>query len=381
MTIAIDMRSASDAYGGIPLYTNRIVNHILGLESEHTFILFTNSFRTRLREGIAPRKDVRTLECHIPSKLLACSISLFGRPYLDEIIKKKIGAAPDVWFSPNINFTALSPACAFVLTLHDLSFEFFPGFFSPKMRFWHRAIAPSALTARADHIIAVSEHTRNDLVTVYGVPRDRVSVIHHGVCDDSEEEEDTRHPTATPKRYILMAGAGSRRKNLDTLIAAFCQIRERCPDLRDLHLLVTGIKGSASKNIQYRGVVSRRAYLTLLGNAQALVYPSVYEGFGLPLLESFALGTPVIASANSSISEIGGHAFFPIDPYNTESLASALVEVLRDTRLRAYLREQGFMKARTHSWDAAARKTLRALELVRHSLEPLNERRINENRH
>ncbi|MBI4272237.1 glycosyltransferase family 4 protein [Candidatus Uhrbacteria bacterium] len=364
MVIAIDVRSALGEYGGIPLYTKSIVRHLLALPSYHTFILFSNSYTLRAADAFPLVASAKMVDCKIPNKLLSSSIFFSSRPYLDKIVEKKTGMQVDVWFSPNLNFTCVSPQCATVLTAHDLSFEFFPEWYSLKMRFWHRAVMPRTQCKNASHIISVSHHTKNDLISLYGVSEKNVSVIYHGLDNNavdstavSSEELDV------PSRYILIAGANSKRKNLHTLIQSFYQLKHEYADLADLHLLVTGAReAQPSQDIRFLGFVSRAVYLCILRNAEALVYPSFYEGFGLPLLEAFRVGTPVIASAHSGLSEIGNGAFYPVDPYDTGSVVRALAEVLRDNKLKEYLKNKGFKRVKDFSWNTAAHKTLRVLE-------------------
>ncbi len=355
MVIAIDIRSETGEYGGIPSYTKNIVSHLLALRCRHTFVLFSNSFKMRTIDEISYQQGVKTVNYRIPNKLFSFCLSFFQRPYLDILVQKKIGKKVDLWFSPNLNFIALSPQCALVITAHDLSYEFFPQFFSVKMRFWHRIVGPRRIFRRANHVIAVSHHTKNDLVSTYGLASDKVSVVYHGVATNNKKP-------ILSNRYILMVGAGSKRKNLHTLIEAFHQMKRECPDLADVKLIVTGLHDKIVNDIIYMGYISKMLYLDLIGRAQLLVYPSFYEGFGLPLLEAFAASTAVIASAHSSLAEIGNDAFFPIDPYNTESLTHALKEVLRDKSLRDYLTDQGLKRAHEFSWDLAAQQTLKAFE-------------------
>lgn len=363
MTIAIDLRARLQEHGGIPWYTKNIVNHILAQRSRHTFVLFTNSYSAKRSHTIIHQQGTLRVDCRIPSKLLSCSLSLVQRPYLDMIVQKKIGKKIDVWFSPNINFTSVSPRCASVVTAHDISFHYFPEFFSHKMRVWHHAVRPRAIFQRARHIIAVSKRTKADLISTYTVPEQKISVVYHGVDNDIHYSTiQSMNDLKLPKRYILMVGVDSRRKNLHTLIKAFREVKKEHPDLADLTLIITGFSHRQSSDIMYMGFVPRATYLALLRNAAVLVYASFYEGFGLPLLEAFAACTPVIASAHSSISEIGDTAFFPIDPYNSASLVHALTEVLYDSTLCEYLKNQGLRRSLKFSWDVAARQTLKIFE-------------------
>ena len=364
MVIAIDVRSALGEYGGIPLYTKSIVHHLLALPSPHTFVLFSSSYTLRVADVFPYAAPAKVVDCKVPNKLLSSSIFFVGRPYLDKIVEEKTATQVDVWFSPNLNFTSVSPQCAFVLTVHDLSFEFFPEWYPLKMRFWHHAVMPRIQCKKANRIISVSQHTKTDLVSLYGVSEKNVSVIHHGIDNDvGYSATASLEEFGVPSRYILIAGADSKRKNLHTLIESFYQLKHEYAGLAGLHLLVTGTRRKQlSQDIRFVGVVPRAAYLSMLRNAEALVYPSFYEGFGLPLLEAFRIGTPVIAGAHSGLSEIGNGAFYPVDPYNKESLTRALAEVLHDKKLQEHLRNKGFERAKDFSWNSAAQKTLRILE-------------------
>ncbi len=363
MTIAIDARAAQEKFGGIPSYTRAIVRNLVQAPSSHTFVLFANSFTSRELDGLNWKSNSSVVRFRIPNKLLSSSICAFGRPYLDTLVEKRFGKKIDLWFSPNLNFTSLSKKCPHIITAHDLSFEHYPKFYPKKSNFWHRAVRPRKTFLKATHIIAVSESTKNDLISTYSVLPDKISVVHHGIdCAYKETPRIAREQLDVGQQYILIAAASSARKNLENCIEAFHSLLRTDSRFRGLKLIVTGTKKQSKGDVRHTGFVSQEIYHALLYYAEALVYPSFYEGFGLPMIEAFAAGTAVIASANSSLSEIGNDAFYPVDPYNTESIARAIASVITDKETRGLLKARGLKRAEMFSWEMTAAHMLSIFE-------------------
>ncbi len=359
MTIALDARSLEESEGGIPDYTRCLTHALLSENMSDTIVVFTNSFRASRAHN--------DINFGIPNKLLNTSFALRHRPYVDQEIEKRIGRKVDLVFMPNMNFIAVSPQTKLVVTAHDLSYEHYPGFLSFRSRAWHTFVKPKKLFQRAHRIIAVSEYTKQDLIRTYGIPENKVHVVYHGI--DSSfflPYKISREQLKVPARYLLAVGMGSERKNLPLLLGAYQELRKD-PSYHDISLLITGACNPYSRNvgsIQYIGYPSKTNYHGLLSYAEALVYPSIFEGFGLPILEAFACGVPVIASAHSSISEIGGDAFYPIDPFNVSSLATAMRDILTLPKLRQILSEKGRKRAEFFSWKKCATETLQVCKEV-----------------
>lgn len=263
-----------------------------------------------------------------------------------------------------------------IVTIHDLTLSFFPG---KKMnRIWHRAAYQMVLRSavkKASHIIAVSNHTKEDLKKLLHVKDEKISVIHEGISEgvevikDQERLKKTAQRYKLPERFLLYTGVWRYHKNLVGLIKAFKLIKseKNYPG----KLVLTGkpdpsypeIK-EAIKNLQLEdevistGLVPEDDLVALLNLAEVFVFPSFYEGFGLPPLEAFSCGTPVAASNRSCIPEICGDAAVFFDPENEAEMADKINLILKSPSLRDNLIERGFERIKRFSWKNMAKETL-----------------------
>jgi glycosyltransferase involved in cell wall biosynthesis len=264
-----------------------------------------------------------------------------------------------------------------ILTVHDLAFLMRPDCADERLRAYLEEVVPRSVR-RADFIIADSENTRNDLVVLLGVRPSSVAVVPGGVeerfkritAPESLQKARQRLGVGTSP-FILAIGVIEPRKNLNRLMDAFQSLKERGNVPADLKLVLAGGKGwlyddifehhAASpvrEDILLPGFVSDDLLPSIYSLAEALAFPSLYEGFGLPILEAMACGTPVVASRASCLPEVAEGAALLVDPNNVEGLTSALELVLLDTDLRARLVEQGLARARQYTWRRAAEQLL-----------------------
>ncbi len=265
--------------------------------------------------------------------------------------------------------------CPSVITIYDLSFLFFPEGFRPLNR-TYLSLFTTYSARRADRVIAISASTREDIVRHLGVEPGRVDVVYPGVDDAFRPIADRgrlaafREKRGLPERIILFVGTIEPRKNVERLVRAYARLR-RESDLP--HKLVIGGAGGwlyegvfaaveelgLGDDVLFPGYIPRDE-LPLWYNAAGLfIYPSLYEGFGLPPLEAMACGTPVIASNTSSLPEVVGEAGLLVDPYDVEGMAEAMFKALTDEGLREEMRRRGLERAREFSWLKTARETVR----------------------
>ncbi|HEX6401365.1 MAG TPA: glycosyltransferase family 1 protein, partial [Actinomycetota bacterium] len=259
-----------------------------------------------------------------------------------------------------------------VFTLHDLAFVHFPQHFTPRNRMYLRTMVPRFLE-RADRVIVVSEHTREDVVAQYGLDPARVHVVPEGVDPrfrpdpDPSAIETVRRRYGLPPRTILYVGTIQPRKNLTTLVDAFARIRARHPDAG---LVIAGAKGwlyepflrrlrdpDIGPSVVLAGRVAEADLPALFAAAELFVYPSLFEGFGLPPLEAMASGTPVVCSDATSLPEVVGDAGLLVPPLDVDGWAAAIERLLGDEDERARLRAAGIARAGGFTWDEAARRT------------------------
>lgn len=259
-----------------------------------------------------------------------------------------------------------------VLTVHDLIFRLFPRHHK-RLNLWYLNATMPLYCCRAHAIIAVSEATKHDLMNLYGVPAKKITVIHEAAAPHfkpatAEQIATVRERYGLPEHYILRVGTIEPRKNLERLLDAL-QLLQRSDST--IRLVVVGGKGWLYKRFfrkLHRSDLRQAVILTghvqdtdlpaIYSGATLLVEPSLYEGFGLPLLEAMACGTPVVCSNVSSLPEVAGDAAYYFDPRNSAAMAEAIGEVWRDGSLRDTMRHNGLARAAQFSWERAARETL-----------------------
>lgn len=258
----------------------------------------------------------------------------------------------------------------FVVTVHDLSYYLYPETFRAANRSYLQLLGRQSVR-RARRVIAVSQSTKDDLVKHYGLPATRVDVVYHGVDEafcplPAEEVATFRARQGLPERFLLFVGTLEPRKNVVRLVEAYAILPQTSPPL-----VLVGGKGwfyeqvfrrveelGLASRVHFAGYVPAADLPAWYNAAEVLVYPSLYEGFGLPLLEAMACGTPVISSTASSLPEVVGDAGLLVDPVDVEGLAAAMERVLRDASARERMRAAGLHRAQRFTWEDAARQTV-----------------------
>lgn len=266
----------------------------------------------------------------------------------------------------------LAAACPTVITVHDLSFMRFPAAFRPFNRTYLRLMTVAA-TRRASRVIAVSESTRQDVIRLCGVPAGRVTVVPNGVTEDFCPADPAvvaafRSRRGLPERYILFLGTLEPRKNLVRLVDAYAEWRGR--NGAAVKLVIAGGKGwyyervfarvqelGLADDVLFPGFVPAGELPWWYRAAECFVYPSIFEGFGLPVLEAMACGTPTITSDASSLPEVAGDAALLVGTEDTAGLAAALDRILSDPALAEDLRQRGLRRAASFSWQRTAAAT------------------------
>lgn len=258
-----------------------------------------------------------------------------------------------------------------VLTVHDLIFKLFPQHHK-RLNYWYLNVAMPLFVRRADRVIAISETTKRDLMREYGTPEEKISVVYeaaapHFAPPPAEQIAEIRARYGLPERYLLTVGTIEPRKNLPRLVEALAALRRADPALR---LVVVGARGwllegfddaietfGQQEAVILPGFVPDEDLPALYAGATVTVLASLYEGFGLPVLEAMACGSPVACSATSSLGEIAGEAALTFDPADVEAITAALRRLLAEPDLRDDLCRRGLARAAEFSWERAARET------------------------
>jgi glycosyltransferase involved in cell wall biosynthesis len=260
-----------------------------------------------------------------------------------------------------------------VTVVHDLLPLFFPAEY-PRQQYYFRSLVPRVLRS-SRVIVADSESTRHDIVQSYGIAPDKIRVIYPGYDPDTYSANGSRHPGSEEDAYLLYVGNLLPHKNLLSLLDALAILRRR----RRARLVIRGEGQPAyaravrervetlglANAVSFQGYATWGALRDLYAGAACLVLPSLREGFGLPVLEAMACGTPVITSSTSSLPEVGGDAALRVDAHDAIDLSDAMYRVLTDTHLREDLRERGLKWVRGFSWRRTAEQMSRLLDEVR----------------
>lgn len=293
---------------------------------------------------------------------------------------KLMGGRLDVFFSPAHYIPRLSPFKT-VVTIHDLSYLYFPGEFLKKDLYQLRNWTQYALK-NAVKIIAVSDTTKKDIVKEYMVQEKKITVIHNGYNAFSTTKLSTSHyppfdfaqGKLSTTSYFLSVGTIQPRKNLSMLISSFALFHKNHPTYK---LLLAGKKGwlyedifkqvvkmKMDKAVTFLGYVSDEEKINLFNNATAFILPSLYEGFGIPLLEAMSYGCPVISSNSSSLPEVGGNACLYFDPRNTTELVEKMELIISDKSVVNDLVTKGGEQIKSFSWEETGKQTLNVLVAI-----------------
>lgn len=376
MKIGIDIRCLAEGRRtGVEEYTRKTLSWLFERYPEDQFVLFFNSWKKDLPdlEWALRYPNVKLKTFHFPNKLLNLTLWYLHWPHLDKLL-----GGVDVYFVPNINFVAVSKKAKLVVTAHDLSFEYFPEAFSNKQRFWHYLINFRGLVKRADSVIAVSESTKADLVSVYQLDPKKITVVLSGVDGEFRplsrnnlELLEVQKKYTLPYHFVLSLGTFEPRKNTVATVQgfeAFCKVYPKLSE--NIHLVLAGAYGWKSEGLRQAvisspvrdrihvlGYVAPEDKPALYNLASVFVYPSLYEGFGFPPLEALACGTPVITSNVASLPEIVGESAILIDPYRPDDIMEALVAIFESPDLKEKLAKEGIIQAQKFQWLQTAKNT------------------------
>ncbi|MCL4353983.1 glycosyltransferase family 4 protein [Patescibacteria group bacterium] len=282
---------------------------------------------------------------------------------------------PNVFFSPSHYGPRFSPIPT-AISIMDLSYVYFPQLFNKddlyQLNNWTRYSA-----RRSAKVFTISNSSRNDIIKEYKIEPEKVIVTHLGIKENQDSKtkslnmQDLNKKFGIKGKYILFVGTLQPRKNISKLIEAFSMIKDR----KDLSLVVVGKKGwmyeeilaapdkfGVKENVLFLDYVDDSDLPSLYKNAECFVLPSLYEGFGLPILEAMKFGCPVLASNVSSLPEAGGDAAIYFDPNSAQDIAKNLESITQNPKLREEMVKKGYEQIKKFSWEKTAKQTLQALE-------------------
>ncbi len=369
MKIGIDYTAALKQGGGIGRYTRGLITTLAQLDQETQYTLMSTP--DALPDGLETFRSHLNFE-HKRYPLAERWMTLGWHRLFLPVPAEWFTGQIDLFHSPNFILPPTRQSTKTLLTVHDLSFIRYPQGAVGKLRRWLEKVVPRSL-ARAHHVLADSESTKQDLIDIFSTPADQITVIGAGVEPRFQPITDTPILDAVaqryllPKKFILGLGTLEPRKNFTGLIDAFSQSKVQ----ETHHLVIAGGKGwlyddifAAAENspvtgrIHLIGFVADDDLPALYSLADVFAFPSHYEGFGIPVIEAMACGTPVVCANNSSLPEVAGQSAVQVTATDTTELSDAIYCLAIDNSLRESATGKGFEQAKTFNWRVAAHRLL-----------------------
>ncbi|MGQ9628010.1 MAG: glycosyltransferase family 4 protein [Anaerolineae bacterium] len=375
MRIGIDLLPLQTETAGVERYARSLIREWARLDRENQYFLFLTEGN---REAFEPSRadNFHSIVYSIPAHLRPWRIS--WEQAVLPLAARHLGL--DLLFCPS-NIAPLLTPCHLVVTVHDLHWFFFPELFS-RVKWWYVTHFISLSARKADRVITDSQNSKQDIARLIKLPAEKIKVVYPGLGPPFRPLKEVEGQAARVRRrynienkFILTVERLYRRKNIPRLLRAYHALKER--ENLPAQLVIVGAKGDGyeeiistieelklKQDVVLTGPVSDEELIALYNMASLFVYPSLYEGFGIPVLEAMACGVPVVASNASSLPEVCGDAALTVDPYDTEALAGAIWKLWQDESLRRDMGRKGRERAGNFTWEKAARETLTIFEEV-----------------
>jgi glycosyltransferase involved in cell wall biosynthesis len=358
--------------GGTETYAVALVRHLAELDRENRYTLFINAESADARW--VDQENFDTVVCGVRARSRA------WRYAYEQLGLPRLARSHGIEVLHSLGYVGpLRPGCSSVVTVHDLNYEAIPEAFTPLRRQVLRFLVPRS-ARQADAVLTLSDASRCQIVERIGISAEKVTVTHcgaeHGVSDAGGNASSVLSARAIDRPYILALSSGSPHKNLGRLLRAFALLKRD-----DVQLVLVGHEPTRGESLRtladelgigrsvvFTGYLSDEALALVRRNAMIFAFPSLYEGFGIPVLEAMQAGVPVVSSDAASLPEVVGDAGRLVDTRSVPAIASALRELLDDPAARAELIERGRRQVLRFSWHETARRTLevyRAVHAVR----------------
>jgi glycosyltransferase involved in cell wall biosynthesis len=370
LRIAIDAHSVGAKLGGNESYALNLIEALAQIDSVNNYTLYVTTAEARDRfHQRWPNFKVHTTLPHTPLIRIPLTLSAELRKHPVDVLHVQFTAPP---FCP----------CPVVVSIHDLSFEHLPQTFLRRSRAQLRLTVRHS-ARRADKILTLSEHTRGDVIETYKINPAKVVAIplaapaHFGPIRDAKELQRVRHNYGIDGDYVLSVGSIQPRKNLVRLINAYAALKSVHAGNSFPKLVIVGKRGwlydetlraleatGVKESIVLTGYVPESDLPALYSGALCFVYPSYFEGFGLPPLEAMKCGAPVVVGNATSLPEVVGDAGLKVDPFNVSAIAGAISALINNPELRRELSVKGLKRAELFDWRDTARETLKVYEQV-----------------
>lgn len=366
MRIAIDALALKNDFSGIDIYIYNFIKEIQKIDNINTYFIFISD-KLRLEKELSAKDN-------FIFKVVSHTSNPLWRIFYEQIILpwRLLRLKVDIFHSPIFILPLVCPIKS-IITVHDISFKIYPEFISWPKRLYYNFFVRHSLN-KAGKIIAISKNTKVDLIRLFGIPEKKIEAVYYGrdisyrPLDRNLAKDKVSETFGINDEFILYVGRIEPRKNLSRLIEAFHRIKRE--DNIKHKLVIAGHYDWQYKNIFnlaqqlglkdkiiFLGYVKSNELIYLYNASDLFIYPSLYEGFGLPVLEAMACGVAVITSNDSSLREITSGGAFLVNPYNIQELREAIRRLLRDTFLRNNLAQRGLERIKEFSWQSNALKT------------------------
>ncbi len=359
MRIGYDITAINAQPSGVGNYAGYLLQHLVEAEPNHEYVLLSNRSP---QSGLLPQA-ARLAVQPFPSRALWMQLAL---------PRGLRNLQLDLCHYPNSLGPLLNPG-PYVVTIHDMTLSLLPQHHKLRTQLVVRPLIP-LVARRAQRVITVSEHARQDVIRLLGIPPERVVCIPEAAAALFQpapvaEQQRVRARYRLERPYLLYVGTLEPRKNLVRLIQAWHHLRQRGEI--EHGLVLTGARGwkdqaifdtvrtlGCADEVVFTGYVPRADLPALYSGAALFAFPSLYEGFGLPVVEAMACGTPVLISTAPALAEVAGDAALQVDPTSVSAIAAGLGRILNDPALREDLRARGLRRSSAYSWQSAAQQTL-----------------------
>jgi glycosyltransferase involved in cell wall biosynthesis len=345
---------------GFGWYTYEVTKRLVEKHPEHEFIFF---FDRPYDERFIFGPNVEAVVLRPPARHPILFILWF-----EFAVRKALkDCRADVFFSPD-GYLSLTSSVPQIGVIHDLSFEHYPKDIPFTARHYLRYFFPR-FARKAQHIVTVSEASKQDIMQTYTIASEKITVAHNGCADAFKPVSDAvkmecQSTYAKGKPYFVFVGAIHPRKNVQRLLEAFAQFKTTSPS--QTQLVIVGsqmwkknahnvtIPQAIADDVHFTGHVQLTALANIMGSAEALTYVPYFEGFGIPLVEAMKCGTPIICGDRTSLPEVAGDAAIYCNPFEVDSIAEAMVRIITDPAISADLRAKGIERSQQFDWDNSA---------------------------
>lgn len=369
MKIGIDVHAAERDGTGNCTYIRNLVKNLVRIDTQNNYVFYVTDIKHSFYQNFTEVDNLKIKQLQVKNPLVRIPLFLARQTYADalDILHVQYNAPP-------------FHGGKLVTTIHDLGFLFHPESFS-KLQGLRLKILTRKTAKRSQSILTGSNYSKNDIVRAYNLDPEKVEVVPHGISSlfkpnlSRETIQTVLDKYKIQGDYILSVGRLNPRKNLNSLVQAFSDLKrtKQIPhglvivgqdDFETSQFIKSIKENDYSQQIIFTGFIPDEDLPFLYGGADVFVYPSVFEGVGLPVLEAMKCGTPVVTSNTTSLKEVVGDAGRMVDPLDVKDITQAIFQVICDTELKTALIEKGLARANQFSWEKTAQKTLEIYERI-----------------